>query len=183
MPPVTRSRRSMSGHDLSPLEDAETGRKSRRQRPAEEEPLSLAGDKGALLLLLLLYTLQGVPMGLAATVTALLQERGASYEQQGVFSFVSWPFSLKILWAPLVDSLFFRSVGQRRSWLIPVQVRRRRRRARAHCRPRLTPLRRRWWGCCSCCWAHTCSVCWTAEAPEGRRMCLRSPRSSSCSTC
>jgi hypothetical protein len=41
----------------------------------------------------------------------------------GVFSFVSWPFSLKILWAPLVDSLYFKQLGQRRTWLIPVQVR------------------------------------------------------------
>ena len=40
----------------------------------------------------------------------------------GVFSFVSWPFSLKILWAPLVDSLYFPALGQRRTWLIPVQV-------------------------------------------------------------
>ena len=142
MPPITRSRRSMSSSELSPgLEEAELGGgKSRRRRPADEDlPLSLAGDKGSLLLLLLLYTLQGVPMGLAATVTLLLQERGASYDQQAVFRFVSLPFSLKILWAPLVDSLFFRRVGQRRSWLIPVQVRRRRRRAR-RCHP-LTPLR------------------------------------------
>lgn len=41
-------------------------------------------------------------MGLAASVPLLLQERGASYSQQAVFSLVSWPFSLKLLWAPLV---------------------------------------------------------------------------------
>ncbi len=37
---------------------------------------------------------------------------------------MSWPFSLKILWAPLVDSLYLRAVGQRRTWLLPVQARR-----------------------------------------------------------
>lgn len=46
-----------------------------------------------------------------------------SYTIAGVFSFVSWPFSLKILWAPVVDSIFVRSIGLRRTWLIPVQAR------------------------------------------------------------
>ena len=75
---------------LSPgLEEAEGGGRRRRAAPRtlseekEEEPFSLKGDKRALLLLLLLYTLQGVPLGLAATVSTLLQEKGASYQQQG----------------------------------------------------------------------------------------------------
>ncbi len=67
-----------------------------------------------------------------------------------MFSFVSWPFSLKILWAPLVDSLYFKRVGQRRTWLLPVQ-------ARAACAAALPSAlllradaraprrRRRWW--------------------------------------
>lgn len=40
---------------------------------------------------------------------------------QAKFSFVLWPFSMKVLWAPLVDSLFIRKLGRRKSWLIPVQ--------------------------------------------------------------
>ena len=82
----------------------------------------LRGDYGSIALLLLLYTLQGVPMGLSASVSFILQEKGASYAEQGIFSLASWPFSLKILWAPIVDSVYFRSVGQRRSWLLPLQV-------------------------------------------------------------
>ena len=39
-----------------------------------------------------------------------------------MFSFVSWPFSLKLLWAPLVDSLYVPALGQRRTWLLPVQA-------------------------------------------------------------
>mmetsp|Transcript_39460 Transcript_39460/g.79110 ORF Transcript_39460/g.79110 Transcript_39460/m.79110 type:complete len:122 (-) Transcript_39460:15-380(-) len=64
----------------------------------------LSGDWANIGLLLLLYTLQGVPMGLASSIPLLLQEKGATYGQQGLFSLVSWPFSLKILWAPIVDS-------------------------------------------------------------------------------
>ena len=75
-----------------------------------------------LVLLLLLYTLQGVPMGLSASISFLLQEKGASLSDIGYFSFSSWPFSLKVIWAPIVDSLYFRSVGRRRSWVLPLQV-------------------------------------------------------------
>ena len=81
-----------------------------------------AKDYGSVALLLLLYTLKGVPMGLSASVSFILQEKGATYAEQGIFSLASWPFSLKILWAPIVDSAYFRSVGQRRSWLIPLQI-------------------------------------------------------------
>ena len=82
----------------------------------------LRGDYGNVALLLLLYTLQGVPMGLAAAVPLMLQERGARYTQQSLFSLVSWPFSLKILWAPLVDSYYNKRIGRRRSWLLPSQI-------------------------------------------------------------
>jgi PAT family acetyl-CoA transporter-like MFS transporter 1 len=80
------------------------------------------GDRGSIALLLLLYTLQGVPMGLSASVSFILQEKGASYADQGIFSLASWPFSLKILWAPIVDAVYVRSIGQRRTWLIPLQL-------------------------------------------------------------
>lgn len=83
---------------------------------------NLRGDYGSVALLLLLYTLQGVPMGLSASVSFILQEKGASYAEQGVFSLASWPFSLKILWAPIVDSLYSKSIGQRKTWLIPIQI-------------------------------------------------------------
>lgn len=39
-----------------------------------------------------------------------------------MFSFVSMPFSLKIFWAPIVDSVYFRGLGRRRSWIIPIQM-------------------------------------------------------------
>ncbi|KAI8438034.1 hypothetical protein MSG28_010686 [Choristoneura fumiferana] len=37
------------------------------------------------------------------------------------FSFVNWPFSVKLLWAPIVDALFWPKFGRRKTWLVPVQ--------------------------------------------------------------
>ena len=55
---------------------------------------SLKGDYMNICLLLLLYTLQGVPMGISAAIPMLLEERKVSMSVQGKFSFASWPFSL-----------------------------------------------------------------------------------------
>lgn len=40
---------------------------------------------------------------------------------QAEFSFVQWPFSLKLFWAPIVDSIFSQKFGRRKTWLIPTQ--------------------------------------------------------------
>lgn len=45
-----------------------------------------------------------------------------SYSQLGVFALSSYPYSLKLLWSPIVDSVFFVSVGRRKSWIIPMQL-------------------------------------------------------------
>nr|XP_023020136.1 acetyl-coenzyme A transporter 1-like [Leptinotarsa decemlineata] len=81
----------------------------------------LRGDGKNILLLFFLYTLQGIPLGLSSAIPMILQNRGVSYKQQAEFSFVFWPFSLKLLWAPLVDSLFSSRIGRRKTWLIPTQ--------------------------------------------------------------
>uniref|UniRef100_A0A1B6CC51 Major facilitator superfamily (MFS) profile domain-containing protein n=1 Tax=Clastoptera arizonana TaxID=38151 RepID=A0A1B6CC51_9HEMI len=82
---------------------------------------NLKGDRRNVAVLLLLYILQGIPLGLSAAVPMLLQNRGISYTQQAEFSFAFWPFSMKLLWAPIVDSLYVERWGRRKSWLIPVQ--------------------------------------------------------------
>ncbi|CAF1332780.1 unnamed protein product [Adineta steineri] len=72
-------------------------------------------------LLLFLYLLQGIPLGMAASIPLIIQTYGASWSQQATFSFAFWPFSLKLLWAPIVDSLYSKRFGRRKTWLIPVQ--------------------------------------------------------------
>ena len=81
----------------------------------------LEGDWGAVALLMVLYTLQGIPMGLTAAVSLSLQQT-LPLSQQNLFQQVSWPFSLKLLWAPIVDSCYIRACGLRKTWLIPSQM-------------------------------------------------------------
>lgn len=78
-------------------------------------------DWSSILILLFLYTLQGLPLGLITSIPLIIQEKSASYNQQAKFSLAGWPFSLKLLWAPLVDALYLKKIGRRKSWLIPVQ--------------------------------------------------------------
>ncbi|CAH0691819.1 unnamed protein product [Spodoptera exigua] len=82
---------------------------------------NIKGDEFNIAVLLFLYTLQGIPLGLAGAVPMLLQNRGITYTQQAEFSFVNWPFSVKLLWAPIVDALFWPQFGRRKTWLVPVQ--------------------------------------------------------------
>ena len=79
-------------------------------------------DNFAIVLLLLLYTLQGIPMGLSASTVLILKEKNVSYYNLSLFALVTMPFSLKILWAPIVDSCFFKSIGRRKTWLLPIQI-------------------------------------------------------------
>lgn len=78
-------------------------------------------DWRSISILLFLYTLQGLPLGLITSIPLIIQEKSASYNQQASFSLAGWPFSLKLLWAPLVDALYLKKIGRRKSWLIPVQ--------------------------------------------------------------
>uniref|UniRef100_A0A8C5MRR1 Acetyl-coenzyme A transporter 1 n=1 Tax=Leptobrachium leishanense TaxID=445787 RepID=A0A8C5MRR1_9ANUR len=82
---------------------------------------SYKDELGNISLLLFLYVLQGIPLGLAGSIPLILQSKNVSYTNQAIFSFVFWPFSLKLLWAPLVDSLYIKRFGRRKSWLVPTQ--------------------------------------------------------------
>lgn len=76
-------------------------------------------------LLVCLYFLQGIPVGLAfGTVPFLLKSIASttSFTRLGLFSMATYPYSLKILWSPIVDSFYIKKTGRRRSWIIPVQL-------------------------------------------------------------
>ncbi|XP_002187363.4 acetyl-coenzyme A transporter 1 [Taeniopygia guttata] len=130
--------------DMAPAIAAEQGGRQRRAATRQHRPEltdepprhGLPGDTeallparargyraelGSILLLLVLYVLQGIPLGLAGSVPLILQSKSASYTDQAFFSFVFWPFSLKLLWAPLVDAVYLRGFGRRKSWLVPTQ--------------------------------------------------------------
>ncbi|KAK0246401.1 acetyl-coenzyme A transporter 1-domain-containing protein [Armillaria nabsnona] len=79
-------------------------------------------DKRAMVLLCVLYLIQGVPLGLALGSVPFLLKDHLSYSQLATFALSSYPYSLKLLWSPIVDSVFFVSVGRRKSWIIPMQL-------------------------------------------------------------
>ena len=81
----------------------------------------LHGDKIHVCVLFCLYILQGIPLGLGSAVPLVLINRSVPYKDQAKFSFAGYPFSMKLIWAPLVDSVYVARFGRRKSWLVPTQ--------------------------------------------------------------
>ncbi len=79
-------------------------------------------DRRNFLLLVLLYFLQGIPMGLAGGSVPVLLKSHLSYGQIGIFSLASYPYSLKLLWSPIVDAVWSTRLGRRKTWIMPIQV-------------------------------------------------------------
>ena len=94
---------------------------SSKEPEPEYNGMDISKDKYSIALLIFLYILQGIPLGLAGSVPYILISRKVTYTDQAIFSFVHWPYSVKLLWAPVVDSLYWRWFGRRKSWLVPMQ--------------------------------------------------------------
>lgn len=78
-----------------------------------------------LLLILVLGFASGLPLLLtASTLTIRLRESGVDLGAIGLFSLVGLPYTLKFLWAPLLDRLPFpwltRRMGRRRGWMMAI---------------------------------------------------------------
>lgn len=70
----------------------------------------------------LIDLLQGVPIGLAFGSIPFLLKAKMSYTQIGVFSFAHYPYSMKFLWSPIVDAVYSKELGRRKSWIVPIQL-------------------------------------------------------------
>ncbi|KAI0149605.1 MFS general substrate transporter [Xylariaceae sp. FL1272] len=79
-------------------------------------------DQRNFMLLVLLYFLQGVPMGLATGSVPFLLKEHLSFGEIGVFSLASYPYSLKLFWSPIVDAMWTPKLGRRKSWILPIQL-------------------------------------------------------------
>lgn len=75
----------------------------------------LREDFGNLVLLVLLYMLQGIPLGLMIGTVPFMLKKTMSYTDIGVFSFAVYPYSMKFLWAPIVDTHYLAVAGRRKS--------------------------------------------------------------------
>jgi PAT family acetyl-CoA transporter-like MFS transporter 1 len=92
-------------------------------KPPSGSLLSLTSkDKRSFFLLVLLYFLQGVPMGLAMGSVPYLLKSKLSYGEIGVFTLATYPYSMKLLWSPIVDAIWSPKMGRRKSWIVPIQT-------------------------------------------------------------
>lgn len=77
--------------------------------------------------LLLLGFSSGLPLALSGSTLAIwMAERGVNLGTIGLFALVGLPYTIKFLWAPLVDALnvpfLSRRLGRRRGWLVFTQL-------------------------------------------------------------
>lgn len=75
-----------------------------------------------ILFILLLYVFQAIPLGLLSSIPMILQSRKVSYLDQGLISFAFWPLSLKLLWAPLIDTIYLKKIGRRKTWVFILEI-------------------------------------------------------------
>jgi MFS transporter, PAT family, beta-lactamase induction signal transducer AmpG len=76
-----------------------------------------------LVILSTLYFVQGLPFGFQATaLPTYLRTQGASLTAIGLLGVLATPWSLKALWAPLVDRYGSERIGRRKSWILPMQI-------------------------------------------------------------
>ncbi|KAI5455406.1 hypothetical protein NCC49_000219 [Naganishia albida] len=103
--------------------EIKTGKKVEVLDRRAETSAGLTGkDRSAFILLIVLYLLQGIPIGITFGTLPFLLKPRLSYSQLALFSLSTWPYSLKLLWSPVVDAWFWNRLGRRKSWIVPVQL-------------------------------------------------------------
>ncbi|KAK9763505.1 hypothetical protein K7432_009748 [Basidiobolus ranarum] len=89
---------------------------------SEKKEPKVKSDAGNITLLIILYLLQGIPVGLTLGSIPFLLKSKMSYSQIGIFSLAGYPYSLKLLWSPVVDSIYSKTIGRRKTWIVPIQL-------------------------------------------------------------
>ena len=95
-------------------------------RASWREGLAVYLQRRVLIVLLLGFS-SGLPLALSgSTLLVWMRESGVDLGTIGLFTLVGTPYTLKFLWAPLVDALhvpfFTRQFGRRRGWLVFSQL-------------------------------------------------------------
>src|SRR3982075_4092541 len=95
-------------------------------RASWREGLAVYLQRRGLIVLLLGFS-SGLPLALSgSTLLVWMRESGVDLGTIGLFALVGTPYTLKFLWAPLVDALhvpfFTRKLGRRRGWLLFSQL-------------------------------------------------------------
>ncbi|RTL53651.1 MAG: MFS transporter [Bradyrhizobiaceae bacterium] len=95
-------------------------------RPSWREALAVYLQPRVLIVMLLGFS-SGLPLALSgSTLLVWMRESGVDLGTIGLFALVGTPYTLKFLWAPLVDALHVpiltRLLGRRRGWLLFSQL-------------------------------------------------------------
>eukprot|EP00775_Hariotina_reticulata_P008729 gene8729-8910_t len=121
---------SMSGNDGNDGPQLDESRAERQQQQQqhhhhhrrEHAQHISAQEWGSMALLVLLYAMQGIPLGLTLGAMPFLLQSKLSMTQMGLFSISGYPYSFKLFWSPIVDSVYSSAFGRRKSWIVPVQL-------------------------------------------------------------
>lgn len=94
--------------------------------PSRFEALSVYLRPSVLVVILLGFS-SGLPLALTGTTLSVwMTESGVNLGTIGLFSLVGLPYTLKFLWAPVVDAIdvpfLSRRLGRRRGWLLATQI-------------------------------------------------------------
>src|SRR6478672_1188349 len=95
-------------------------------RPSWRDAFAVYLQRRVLIVLLLGFS-SGLPLALSgSTLLVWMRESGVDLGTIGLFALVGTPYTLKFLWAPLVDALHVplltRALGRRRGWLVFSQL-------------------------------------------------------------
>ena len=95
-------------------------------KPSWSEALAVYLKPRVLIVILLGFS-SGLPLALSgATLAIWMTESGVNLRTIGLYALVGLPYTLKFLWAPLVDALdipiLSRALGRRRGWLVFSQL-------------------------------------------------------------
>src|SRR3979411_2103956 len=90
------------------------------------EALAVYLKPGVLLVVFLGFS-AGLPLALSGSTLRLwMRQSGVDLETIGLFALVGTPYTIKFLWAPVVDALdvpvLSRWLGPRRGWLLSSQI-------------------------------------------------------------
>src|SRR5437588_93635 len=97
-----------------------------RARPSWRDNFAVYLQRRVLIVMLLGFS-SGLPLALSgSTLQVWMREGGVDLGTIGLFALIGTPYTLKFLWAPLVDALhvplFTQAFGRRRGWLVFSQL-------------------------------------------------------------
>src|SRR2546421_7609417 len=95
-------------------------------RPSWREGMAVYLQRRVLIVLFLGFS-AGLPLALSgSTLLVWMREAGVDLATIGLFALVGTPYTVKFLWAPVVDALdvpvLSRLLGRRRGWLVLSQL-------------------------------------------------------------